>query len=73
MDITSIVAELREQRDRLDAAISALERTNGATATTRTGHTSKRHMSAEARARISAGLKKRWAAAHKEGKSTLAK
>lgn len=69
MDLASIVAELKRERDRLDSAIAALEggarrgrrgRPPGTGASTgRRG--GRRHMSAEARRRISEMMKKRWA------------
>ncbi len=68
MDITSIVAQLKEERDRLDQAITALE---GSSTTARRGRPPKpsqpagrrgaRHMSAAARARIAAAKKAWWA------------
>ena len=61
MDIQSILQDLREQRDQLQKAIDALE-TNNHNSTGRRGRKPGRHMSAEARARISAAMKKRWAA-----------
>jgi hypothetical protein len=74
MDITAILNELREQRDQLERAIVALESINGtsARAYSRKSKSGKRTMSAEARAKIAAAAKKRWAAAKKAGKSTLA-
>jgi hypothetical protein len=63
MNLQAIVNELREDRDRLQLAIDALERTTHATSLTakRRGRKPGRHMSAAARARISAAMKKRWA------------
>jgi hypothetical protein len=62
MDMQTIVNELREERDRIQQAIDALERTAHSTATgERKGHKPGRRMSAAARARISAAMKKRWA------------
>ena len=60
MNIQSIVRELRGELERLDTAIAALERVNGASGKRR-GPKPGRRMSAAARARISAGMKKRWA------------
>jgi hypothetical protein len=72
MDITAILNELREQRDQLERAIAALESTNGRSKRAYNRKSGKRTMSAEARAKIAAAAKKRWAAAKKAGKSTLA-
>lgn len=68
MDIAGVVAALKQQRTRLDQAISALE---GLSATAlRRGRPPKavpttarpgRHMSAAARRRISEAMKQRWA------------
>ncbi len=62
MDITQIVEQLKTERDKLDLAISALESTNHRRKPGRKG----RHMSAEARARISKAMKARWAAKRKK-------
>lgn len=75
MDLASIVAELKRERDRLDNAIAALEgsaarrgrppgRRPGASTGRRGG---RRHMSAEARRRISEMMKKRWAERKRRG------
>jgi len=62
MDMQTIVNELREQRDRIQQAIDALERTTHPTATgKRRGRKPGRHMSADARRRIGLAMKKRWA------------
>ena len=70
MDIASIVTQLKQERARLDQAISALE---GSQTVRRPGRPPKsasapkvaqrgpRHMSAAARAKISAAAKARWA------------
>jgi hypothetical protein len=60
MHIADIVNQLREHRDRLDAAIRALESTSAA-ASKRRGRKPGRHMSADARRRIGIAMKKRWA------------
>jgi hypothetical protein len=77
--IDGIVEALREQRRRIDNALSALESvtrrsTNGRRS--RTGQAAengrrKRRLSAEARKRISLAAKARWAAAKKAGKNKL--
>jgi hypothetical protein len=62
MNVQEIVTELKAQRDRIQQAIDALERTTHTTATgKRRGPKPGRRMSAAARARISAAMKKRWA------------
>ena len=63
MNTSEIVSSLRSQRDRIDAAISALEGagTRGGR-TARTGKSrSGRRMSAAARRKISLAQRKRWA------------
>jgi hypothetical protein len=66
MNLQAIVNELRDQRDRIQQAIDALERTTHSTSTgKRRGRKPGRHMSAAARARISAAMKKRWAKSKK--------
>jgi hypothetical protein len=72
MDITTILNELREQRDQLQRAIAALESTNGTSKRAYHRKSGKRTMSAEARAKIAAAAKRRWAAAKRAGKSSLA-
>lgn len=71
MDTQSIVRELRGELERLERAIATLERVKGRATGKRGGTKPHRPMSAEARARISAAMKKRWAAAKKAGKSCL--
>ena len=70
MEIDAILTQLKDERDRLNAAIAAL----GGTVTAKVRKTGmrKRVMSAEARAKIAAAARKRWAAAKRQGKSTLA-
>jgi hypothetical protein len=60
LDIQSLLAELKQERDRIERAINALE---GLDRGTRKGpHKGRRrHMSADARARISKAMKLRWA------------
>jgi hypothetical protein len=71
MDIQTIMSQLRDERDRLDQAIRALE---GTSPTTRRGRSAKRKrvMSPAARAKIAAAARRRWAAARKAGKTNLA-
>lgn len=56
MNIASIVAELKSERDRLDKAISALTGLNG----TGRNSTGKRTLSAAARERIAQAQRERW-------------
>lgn len=70
MNIQAIVNELRNQLDRIQRAIDALERTIPSTATgKRRGRKPGRHMSAEARRRIGLAMKKRWAERKKAQKA----
>jgi hypothetical protein len=77
MNIAEVVGQLRAERDRLDAAIQALEGIGGGTSAPGErrgrppGNTNKptgiavvkrRTMSADARKRIAAAMRKRWAA-----------
>lgn len=68
MNVQGILAELRDQRDRLQQAIDALERSTNGTRKRR-GRKPGRHMSADARRRIGLAMKKRWAERKKAGKS----
>jgi hypothetical protein len=56
MNLASIVAELKSERDRLDKAIAALSGLDG----TGGGIRHKRTLSAAARARISQAQRERW-------------
>jgi len=72
-DIASIVNELKQERDRLNAAIQALESAAGP----RPGRPpqpkrkGRRKLSASARRRISEAAKARWAKAKKAGRNSL--
>jgi hypothetical protein len=76
LDTDRIIQELKLERDRIDSAILALkghssERRLSTTTQPRKqsrGRRGPRHMSAEARRRISEAQKKRWAAYKKSGK-----
>ena len=76
MDIQQILSDLRSERDRIDAAIRALEggktgrgpgRPSGANGTGK-----KRTMSAASRKRISEMMKLRWAERKKKAKAKAA-
>jgi hypothetical protein len=78
MDIQSVVADLRRERARLDAAIEALQglgsgKKRGPGRPVGSGKSkagkSGRHMSAAARKRISEMMKKRWAERKRAAKS----
>jgi hypothetical protein len=83
MDIQSILAQLKAERQRLDSAITALEgggsgpRRRGrppgsgkaSTASASKGGRKRRHMSAAARKRISEMMKQRWAERKRKSKS----
>ena len=59
-DLSSIVKQLIVERDRLNAAIAALEGV-GKGSSSRKGRSAKRTLSASARARIAAAQRRRWA------------
>jgi hypothetical protein len=59
MTTSEIVQQLKEERSKLDAAIQALQGTEGHGK--RRGRPASRTLSAAARKRISAAMKKRWA------------
>ena len=66
MDTSTLIKQLKAERDRLDKAIAALEKLDvdggGAASPAKAGkRTGKRRLSAEARKRISQAAKKRWA------------
>jgi hypothetical protein len=67
MDTQQILSALRDERDRLEQAISALERGNGrrgpkaGLGNGRRGRRGRRRLSAAAKRRISEMMKKRWA------------
>jgi hypothetical protein len=81
MDIQSILADLKRERDRLNSAIAALEgagpRRRGRPAGSGAGSSSsassarrpRRHMSPAARKRISEMMKQRWAERKRKAKS----
>jgi hypothetical protein len=61
MDISAILAELKQQRDKIQQAIDALQSVGGTTTTKAPGRKTRRVMSADARRRIGLAMKKRWA------------
>jgi hypothetical protein len=70
VETATIIEELEAERDRLDRALAALQRSTNRRARGRTAGPTpikgrKRHMSAAARKRISDAQKKRWAARKK--------
>lgn len=79
MDIQSILADLKRERDRLSAAIAALEGSggrrrgrpagSGKSNAAPAGRRPRRHMSAASRKRISEMMKQRWAERKRKGKS----
>ncbi len=69
MDSRNILEQLKQERDRIEKAIRALESIGGSAATTRRGRKPRRKMSAEARARIGAAMKKRWAERKRSAKA----
>jgi hypothetical protein len=60
MDTQAILAQLNEERNRVQQAIDALQVLSGKTVKLR-GTKTGRHMSPEARRRIGLAMKKRWA------------
>jgi hypothetical protein len=70
MNVRQIVKQLKLRLDSIDKAIAALQ---GTGKTTRSVSKPRRRMTDEGRARIAAAARKRWAAAKKAGKKTLAR
>jgi len=79
MDIQSILADLKRERDRLNSAITALEGAgprrrgrpagSGAASKASAGKRPRRHMSPAARKRISEMMKQRWAERKRKAKA----
>ena len=79
MDIQTILADLKRERDRLNSAITALEGAgprrrgrpagSGAGSSASTGKRRRRHMSPAARKRISEMMKQRWAERKRKAKA----
>lgn len=59
--VSSIVKQLKNERDRVEKQLSGLNAAISAFAGVYTGTTKRRKMSAKARARIAAAQRKRWA------------
>jgi len=74
MDIKEILSDLRSERDRIDAAIRALEggRTGRGPGRPTGSRRKRRTMSASARKRISEMMKLRWAERKKKTRSKAA-
>jgi hypothetical protein len=79
-DISSIVAELKQERDRINAAITALEGDHGPGNSRKPGpngrkvrkaRRGRRKLSAAAKRRLSEAAKARWAKAKKAGRNAL--
>jgi hypothetical protein len=77
LDIERIVAELEEERDRINQAIALLKGVNSSGSTRKSGARNGRSgrqqrggMSAAARKRLSEMMKKRWAERRKKTKSS---
>ena len=73
MDTQRIVSELKQQRDRLDQAIAALEQTDGGRSSAKRLHSGASHtgrkrwnLSAAAKKRISDAMRKSWAERRKK-------
>ncbi len=61
MDVSSIIAELRRERERIDDAIAAMERIDGKAGNKRGRSGKRRHrLTAAGRKRLSEMMKKRW-------------
>lgn len=71
MDTASILKTLKQERNRIDAAIAALSDGTESRGRRRSGRKPKRRLSAAARKRISDAAKARWAKAKKAGRSSL--
>lgn len=71
MDTASIVKSLKQERDRIDAAITALSGKPAGNGRRRSDRNPKRRLSAAARKRISDAAKARWAKAKRAGRSSL--
>jgi hypothetical protein len=71
LDTERITQELRAERERLDRAITILQEAGSGTVKSN-GRRRARHMSAEARRRISEAQKRRWVARRKTASTTPA-
>ena len=71
MDTASILKALKQERDRINAAIKALSGGTEGNGRRRSGRKLRRRLSAAARKRISEAAKTRWAKAKKAGRTSL--
>lgn len=71
VDINSILGEMKRERDRLNGAISALERGRTVNKTPNGRRKGRGRLSAAARKKISEAAKARWAKAKKAGRNSL--
>jgi hypothetical protein len=76
LDIESILQELRDERDRIESALTVLEEPGGRGRMSvgrkpDKGRRGRRRLSAAAKKRISEAAKARWAKAKKAGKNRL--
>lgn len=69
MDAEDIITELEQERDRFTAAIQALSGSGRGKSGGKVGGRRKRHLSAAARAKIGAAMKRRWAERKKKEKA----
>lgn len=69
MNTETIIGELEQERDRLSAAIQALAGSGKSGPASKRGRRRGRHLSAAARAKISAGMRKTWAERKKKEKA----
>jgi hypothetical protein len=69
LNVEAILSELKQELHRIEGAVTALASIGGASTHRKRGRAGLRTMSAAARARISAGMKKRWAA--RKGKKAI--
>jgi Spy/CpxP family protein refolding chaperone len=69
LNVTSILAELRSERARIDAAIAALEKGSGKPARNGRTRARRRRLTPEGRKRLSEMMKKRWAERKRRSKA----
>jgi hypothetical protein len=66
-----ILTQLKDERDRIDAAIKALSGGRGGARVATNGRRKRRKLSAAARRKIAAAARARWASAKKAGRNRL--